>query len=265
MNLERLRERAWKALKERHRGKAAGLAVGALGGWFGAAMGLLIGTMIDALLAQRRTDLSISDYLKNPGLSSFKEPAPGSAAFCALAVMVADAEGPASLSRIAATARETFGLSEEHEAEFESFALAAIREPESLNPDLLAESLLYRRRRIADDRTTREAVCAALADLASGDWGEELASRISAQLCPERRDSGKAKGDDPFALLGVSPDATAAEVKAAYRSLAVAFHPDAAAGLDESQRASAAEAFLRIDQAYRKVMKSRSGRVRSGT
>jgi molecular chaperone DnaJ len=50
-------------------------------------------------------------------------------------------------------------------------------------------------------------------------------------------------GDDPYALLGVEPNATAAEIRRSFRRLALKLHPDRAG-------ASSTEAFQRVARAY---------------
>ena len=50
---------------------------------------------------------------------------------------------------------------------------------------------------------------------------------------------------DPYRVLGVSPAATAAEIKAAYRSLVKQHHPDVG---------GEAEAFRRVNDAYQLLM-----------
>jgi hypothetical protein len=55
-------------------------------------------------------------------------------------------------------------------------------------------------------------------------------------------------------ILGISPDATETEIRSLYRRLAGQFHPDHASGLSDEQRQSFHEAFVRIHDAYNRVM-----------
>lgn len=55
------------------------------------------------------------------------------------------------------------------------------------------------------------------------------------------------------AVLGISRDASVAEARAAYRSLAAQFHPDTAHALSESQRVASEAAFKRIQAAWETV------------
>jgi DnaJ like chaperone protein len=62
----------------------------------------------------------------------------------------------------------------------------------------------------------------------------------------------KSRLDDAYQALGISPDATAAEIKRAYRKLMSQNHPDklASRGLPESMRAVAEERSREINSAY---------------
>ena len=52
------------------------------------------------------------------------------------------------------------------------------------------------------------------------------------------------KGDDPYQILGVSVDASASEIKKAYRGLALANHPD------KSQDPAHNALFIKVSNAY---------------
>lgn len=250
------------SLKRRHRAKTVGLIVGVCGEWFGAIVGLGIGWMIDAILSQNRTDRAILSYLENPGPSSFTEAIPGSAAFCALSALVAEnPDGPLTAASVARTAAAVFGVAESEHAEFETFARIAAARTDSLNPDLLAESLIARRNSIAHDEPIREAMRGALESLAASPSAKETVERVSRLLTPSRPRKGNKKESDPYRILGIGRDSTVEEAKAVYRRLAAQFHPDATAGLDETQRQSAAEAFIRIDSAYKTILEDRNGKI----
>lgn len=68
--------------------------------------------------------------------------------------------------------------------------------------------------------------------------------------------------DDPYKVLGVSPNASDDEVKAAYRTLAKKYHPDAYA--NNPLEDLAAEKMKDINAAYEEVQKQRRGGYSGG-
>ena len=63
--------------------------------------------------------------------------------------------------------------------------------------------------------------------------------------------------DDAYDVLGVSPDATDDEVRAAYRKLALKHHPDRVAALGEDIRRAAEKKFQEINDAKERIYKAR--------
>ena len=65
--------------------------------------------------------------------------------------------------------------------------------------------------------------------------------------------------DSPYAILRVSPEASAQQVKAAYRARIKAVHPDALAsqGVDAELVAAASAVVQKVNEAYQEIMASR--------
>jgi DnaJ-domain-containing protein 1 len=253
-------------------GKAIGLVVGLVAGWYGLIVGFIVGYLTDELLKQGRSDRALIRYLEAPGPVPFEEPAPGVAAFCALATLIAASvserrvlrassasEGIGIADRIARSAAEAFGLERKTLPTLESFVRVASLRLDRLNPDLLAESLVSRRRRSCD----ADALVSSLAEFASSRGASDLVARIRTVVGPSRTGNGAAAGastalagEDPWELLGVSKGSSIDEVKTAFRRLAVDVHPDSAGSTDEEEKRKASEAFMRLEAAYREILRA---------
>lgn len=60
--------------------------------------------------------------------------------------------------------------------------------------------------------------------------------------------------DDPYSVLGLSSNATKEEVRARYKDLAIANHPDKQHNLSEKEKAEKEEYFKRVTLAYHMIM-----------
>lgn len=68
--------------------------------------------------------------------------------------------------------------------------------------------------------------------------------------------------DDPYKILGVSPNASDDEIKKAYRELIRKYHPDANSGNPLADLAE--EKFKEVQTAYSRIMDMRSGKTTGG-
>ena len=68
---------------------------------------------------------------------------------------------------------------------------------------------------------------------------------------------GNSSLDAAYKVLGVSPDATDEEIKAAYRKMALKHHPDRVATLGEDVQKAAEKKFQEINNAKELIYKAR--------
>ena len=62
---------------------------------------------------------------------------------------------------------------------------------------------------------------------------------------------------NPYTVLEVAPEASDAEIKRAFRRLAVKFHPDKVGDLGEAHKAAAKERFIAVQAAYEQIKSER--------
>ena len=68
----------------------------------------------------------------------------------------------------------------------------------------------------------------------------------------------RAKKYDPYAVLGLTSEATEAEIDRAYRRLITQYHPDRLGGIAEDLRKQAEEKAREINHAYDRIKKLRN-------
>lgn len=256
----------------------AGALLGLLMGWYGIVFGGILGAIVDALRSQRGADRQLVEWLENPGGGCrIDEPLPGLVAFCSLGVLLL-LENVSHRGHRSASAAEESGIVwkmgllsstlavslQEQRALLENIARVAYVYRELLNPDLLAEVLAARRRQRGDIAVW----LALLAALCDSTASRTLFKRIVRDIDPSSGFAGGAEGSflqgnetvsdtEAWTIMGLGPGSSKGELSRVYRRLARQFHPDALHGLDEEHLRQAANAFLRIDGAYRSLTKSR--------
>ena len=70
--------------------------------------------------------------------------------------------------------------------------------------------------------------------------------------------NGTSNSENWYKILGLTKNATDADVKKAYRKMAVKYHPDKLIGVSEDIKNLAEEKFLAVKEAYEQIMKSRN-------
>jgi DnaJ like chaperone protein len=225
--------------------------------------------MVEELLGQFRNDQDALSYFENPGRSDFYEGEPGLAAFCALGVLVAaqsadslPVTGEAKTKGVARTAAALFPAKRADVSLIEEFCRLAWTRRNGLNPDLLAESLAARRKRLGD----LPLLGLELYGLALGEKARDLAASVCFILDPqfktpeENPSDGETSEHSSLAkswkILGLEPGTPLPEIKTHFRKLAIQFHPDSLQDLDEKHRETASRAFISIKEAYRKIVQT---------
>lgn len=230
--------------------------IGLCGGLFTAGIGLLLGILLEPLVQQFLYEKAVTRYLIMADPHFTAEIRPGITAFCGLAVYCAFSEqkgDPEIIQKdIVQHALDLFYFSPSDGPQVELLCRLALEHQQQLNGDLLAESLLARLKDIAAATKTAQVLKELVIRYAPKElWRLESLLQI---LAP-----GMERGNEnaPWQILGVSPEASVQEIKKTFRRLALQFHPDSLASLNEAQRKKAEESFIRIRQAYREVLSQR--------
>lgn len=247
-------------------GKLAGGLVGGFAA--GGPLGALLGVVAGHFLIDERIDSRTIDDLSEEGAKQPQRQAAFIIGVIALSAKMAKADGQVTAAEVEAfkqivdippnevkNVEWVFHQARQSVNGFDSYAKQLARlfqnEPQILE-DLL-DGLFHIAR--ADD-VLHEAELVFLEEVARifGFKGAEY-DRIKAR-------HGAGAGDDPYKILGVTPDMTFDDIKKVYRGLVRENHPDAmiARGVPEEFVRVANDKLAAINSAYDKIEKSRNGK-----
>ena len=246
----------------RYLGRLIGAAVGVSGGWYGVVVGFLIGTLVDHLFQSRLENRRVEAFLfgtRPPRISREKLELWSLAALAARVSTLGGAPTDRQMRELRRYLGRQFDL-----GGLDELLDEVILYPESVSPEVMVAhwSEVGSGRKLWRE----EVIC----------WLYELAGERPEGISPAVRSSirevaslmglseeqvGGIEREAPFleaeaaALLGVPRSADRQELRKVYRRLAAQFHPDTARTLAEEQRRTSEGAFLRIREAYERLMR----------
>lgn len=223
--------------------------LGAFGGLPGIAFGFLVGYLADLLLTDYQVKREAKLFLVN-ATDHIRWVAPIPLLIAGLVVGGTSGD-PVTATALITAIRSALRPGRWRRSVLEPVVDVALQLGDSIDRDHL---LAYARGHLGDaDRATIIALYSVFARADSelrqtaGDLNVDAA--VLAELLRTRH-------RDPAAcmVLGVDENASIDEIKRAYRMLASQFHPDTAAGLSAEQQEASATAFVKIREAYERLI-----------
>jgi hypothetical protein len=249
------------------KGKIIGGLFGLMAGPFGIFFGFLIGHLIDLSVESARIRREVKKFLKDPPAASLTLREDGMYSYLCLAGLVSMAGGR-NLKSEADVLIDRLGASypvRGHDLKYLREILEAMDDIDG-EPDLQGHANMVKKEKTPDELLV---LFTRLAGLGLKTGMKTLSGpvfsiirTIAEVFALDPKDyknlMGDSQGneDDPWAVLGLEPDASIDEVKRVFRVLAAQFHPDGGAALSEVQRRETEEAFKRIRHAYDECLKS---------
>ncbi|MFW5800744.1 MAG: J domain-containing protein [Spirochaeta sp.] len=238
---------------KRYLGRIVGSGIGGIIGPLGIPFGFGVGALVDYAVAERRRWTEVVTFVQTGNANRVSYADVYIAGAVCLGFYLSRRYDPGILQDIEALLGAVFG----GRAQQRSRQLLTYLEYSGNNPDL-PPVLRAMDERLAPEHRDR---LRALLGLGPGKLADLPGSFRS--KAAHGSDDGDEQAAEPvdlataYRILGVSPRVTDRQLKAAYRRLAVQFHPDAAAPLDEARQEQSSGAFQRIRTAYESVLESR--------
>ena len=247
-------------------GKLLGSILGFFSGMglFGAAVGALIGHFIDQIVIDRYIVKRSIDYFRTPGESPLPDRVRILIALGAMAGYAAVPDETIAGRRPRQNLRQAAtppSLTGRQAAILVETAEAFLDSPRYPIEPICADFMMVTGK--PDSRTAMEAVMKAASSLHGKTPSVTSLRRIAGLMRLDEPDFLSLKNSilpsdaEAYDILGVSPDAPTTEIRKVYRSLASRFHPDRGAALEPELMHASEEAFIRIREAYERIMRER--------
>ncbi len=239
------------AFVKKYRWRLGGALLGVPAGLWGIATGFLAGFFAEIIFRRRGEENALLRFFEDPSGVPVDEPFPAAAAVCGLCLFCTE-----DVSAAVRAVSLGFPGRASDDVWFR-FAGAASR-ASPLNPDILCEYVASRVKKEKNPAAELELLNALRA--AELCWNEEKRGEPPSSYLSRLLGLNLYAEDslaEAFAVLGVSESVSEEELKAVHRRLAAAYHPDAVRMLSAVQQKEAAEAFIRIENAYRLIIENR--------
>lgn len=262
---------------KRRAGMGIGALVGVIGGLglFGAILGGLIGFLLDELSAKRERWKRIDLFFATGRPEGLDDRSTRLAAISALAgstIALADSRkfGIVGIGLAKRRIAETFDLEPPAREAVDYFF------DRFISCDKPAIDNICATLRSLSDENTNEAIILLLYRVAPGEGDsidapqDEFVRRVSEtlEMDPERfamlRGTSVPTDDEAYRILGIETDASTEEIRKIYRRLASQFHPDTNVDLGDERMRISEEAFIRIQNAYNRIISERSAQRKTG-
>lgn len=212
---------------------------------------------VKTLVSRVKKDTALEDILEKPSTDIItEEPFDGAMYVAALGICCT---GNADFSAM----QMAQNFSAKYPADWSTLCRIASQN-KNLNQDLIVECLaskIVKSTLSEDDNNELVVLIFGFLSIVEYNWNYDRGVKPSSYLAellhrPLSADKAQEDLEKAYKLLGLSLDASIEKIKATHRYLVGIYHPDTLSALSEEQKEIASETFLRIQQAYEKVLAS---------